>query len=78
VVAAARDRARYLAHMVAVEAKDLADEAVAERVQWESSLAEVLKRHRRQNEMSDRRYARRKECVNCSRFDYGAGPSGSQ
>jgi hypothetical protein len=44
VAAAARDRARYHADIV----------AATKRVHWDSSLAEALEHHRRQDKMFDR------------------------
>ncbi|KAK1680770.1 hypothetical protein QYE76_041618 [Lolium multiflorum] len=71
VAAAARDRARYHADMAAAE-------AAVKRIHYDSSLVEALVHRRRQDEESDRRRARRKDCVRRTRFDDDAGPSGGQ
>jgi hypothetical protein len=72
VVAVARDRARYHAHMAVVEAATTKEAAAAKavlaevveeaamRVQWHSSLFETLERRSKQDEMSDCRRARHK------------------
>jgi hypothetical protein len=93
VAEAARDRARSHAQNAALQAADAeagqeeaaaqaaatkAASSLARRVPWDSSLAEALERRRRQDEVSDRRRARRAECVKRSHFDDGAGPSGVQ
>jgi hypothetical protein len=83
VAKVARDRAHFHAQLAALEA--VAEAATAEaansmarRVLWDPSLAGVLERRRRQDKMSDRRRARRAECVKRSRFDDDAGPSDGQ
>jgi hypothetical protein len=62
----------------ATTAEDATVEVTAKRVQWDSSLAEALECRKRQDEMSDRRSARCKECVKLPPFGDGAGPSDGQ
>jgi hypothetical protein len=85
-VAEVRRGAHFHAQMAALEAAGTeaaqataeATNSMARRVLWDSSLAETLERRRWQDEMSDRRRARRAECVKRSRFNDGASPSGGQ